>query len=134
MATLVKCKCQHCNQSIEFDSEGDGQMIPCPNCGMETKLFVPASPPAFKPDVKIEKPLPAKSPAKPSAFVTTIINLLLCLVSLALIAQGCAGEMMDSGPNASAIRGAMYAVQYGSGFILFGICIGIDVMIRILKK
>jgi hypothetical protein len=36
-----KCSCSHCSGNIEFDSEHDGQMVACPHCGLETKLFVP---------------------------------------------------------------------------------------------
>jgi NAD-dependent SIR2 family protein deacetylase len=52
MSNFVKCKCQYCNQSIEFDralievtgKSGDatmGQSATCPHCGMETILYVP---------------------------------------------------------------------------------------------
>jgi hypothetical protein len=48
---FVKCRCQHCNKNIEFDSDQievtgsfggqlTGQNITCPHCGMDTILFV----------------------------------------------------------------------------------------------
>jgi DNA-directed RNA polymerase subunit RPC12/RpoP len=45
MQTLAKCKCQHCSQNIEFDSDEAGATIPCPHCGMETMLYVEPVPP-----------------------------------------------------------------------------------------
>jgi len=42
-AFLVKCKCQHCNQHLEFEAARAGENIPCPKCGMETLLFIPPS-------------------------------------------------------------------------------------------
>jgi hypothetical protein len=48
---LVKCLCQHCGGSIEFDADGLersgstghrvlGQMIDCPHCGKTTQLYL----------------------------------------------------------------------------------------------
>ena len=39
-----KCLCNHCSGNIEFDSEHAGQMVACPHCGLETKLYVPKVP------------------------------------------------------------------------------------------
>jgi hypothetical protein len=44
-AFTAKCKCQHCNQNIEFPVGRAGECIACPGCGMETILFIPASMP-----------------------------------------------------------------------------------------
>jgi hypothetical protein len=54
MSNFVKCKCQHCNQSIEFDADQlngfPTSSVPCPYCNLETILFVPPEPP--KPQIK----------------------------------------------------------------------------------
>ena len=41
---LVKCKCQHCNQPLEFEAQHAGELIQCPNCSLETVLFIPSKP------------------------------------------------------------------------------------------
>jgi hypothetical protein len=38
---FVTCRCQHCNDGIEFDASHAGETAACPYCGQETKLFVP---------------------------------------------------------------------------------------------
>lgn len=62
MVTLTKCKCQHCNQNIEFDSDNAGATIPCPNCGMETMLFVVAASPRPAPRAALAPPKMAPCP------------------------------------------------------------------------
>jgi hypothetical protein len=40
----VTCRCQHCDTGIEFDATElveENSIIPCPHCGVETKLFIP---------------------------------------------------------------------------------------------
>ena len=40
----VTCRCQHCDTGIEFDATElveENSVIPCPHCGVETKLFIP---------------------------------------------------------------------------------------------
>ena len=55
----VVCHCQHCDGHIEFDANQlteENSIIPCPHCGLETKLFIPqqvtvptgADPPAVR--------------------------------------------------------------------------------------
>ena len=41
MSNEAKCTCQHCNGHIAFPAEMAGQMITCPHCQLETRLFVP---------------------------------------------------------------------------------------------
>lgn len=39
----VSCRCQHCGGGIEFDAAElaeENSIVPCPHCGLETKLFV----------------------------------------------------------------------------------------------
>ncbi len=45
--TFSTCKCQHCSGKIEFETDHVGEMVECPHCKLETRLFVP--PPSFKP-------------------------------------------------------------------------------------
>lgn len=47
---LVRCRCQHCSQSIEFEIAQAGTNATCPSCGMETLLFIPRDP---KPERKV---------------------------------------------------------------------------------
>ena len=44
MSAETKCSCQFCNGHIAFDTTMAGQLVACPHCGMETKLFVPNIP------------------------------------------------------------------------------------------
>lgn len=39
-ATLPACPCNVCSQKIEFDPSRAGETIPCPHCGMETRIFI----------------------------------------------------------------------------------------------
>src|SRR5882724_286798 len=46
MAQYVNCPCQHCKGHIEFDANEfaeENSIVPCPHCGLETKLFLPIS-------------------------------------------------------------------------------------------
>lgn len=38
---FATCRCQYCNNGIEFDALRAGEIITCPHCQMETKLYVP---------------------------------------------------------------------------------------------
>jgi DNA-directed RNA polymerase subunit RPC12/RpoP len=42
-ANLIKCKCNNCSSHIEFDAETAGETVQCPNCSLETVLFVPSA-------------------------------------------------------------------------------------------
>lgn len=44
----VTCRCQHCDGHIEFDANElmeENIAVPCPHCGLETKIFIPDSQP-----------------------------------------------------------------------------------------
>jgi urea transporter len=45
----VKCPCQNCNNHLEFDAKDTGKTVTCPECGMETALFIPIQPSAALP-------------------------------------------------------------------------------------
>ena len=38
---FLKCPCNNCEVNIEFPANGAGQIITCPRCGLETRLFKP---------------------------------------------------------------------------------------------
>jgi hypothetical protein len=75
----VACPCQHCSGNIEFDSNqldgADNAAVPCPHCGLETKIFAPEQsvPPVVSDDipqppqsneVEEKKSQPADNPQK----------------------------------------------------------------------
>jgi hypothetical protein len=39
---FMRCPCNNCSGHIEFPSDGLGQTVTCPHCGMETLLFKPS--------------------------------------------------------------------------------------------
>jgi putative phage-type endonuclease len=44
----VTCRCQNCDGHIEFDANElveENIVVPCPHCGLETKIFIPDSQP-----------------------------------------------------------------------------------------
>jgi hypothetical protein len=59
----VTCPCEHCSGNIEFDSNQlDGTenvTVPCPHCGLETKIFVPEQ--SMPPVISDDTPQPAQS-------------------------------------------------------------------------
>jgi hypothetical protein len=49
----VTCPCQHCSGHIEFNTTEyaeENSIVPCPHCGLETKLFIPVSDPSKSPE------------------------------------------------------------------------------------
>lgn len=140
---LVKCKCQHCSQNIEFDSESAGQLVNCPNCGMETLLFIPdASPLPPPPEQKeISKefhrypPVISSKRSSPDLatalgrIISNIIQAMVCCMAIALfvigaalVLGGCKAEIDETNRvTSSAIRQNVYVVQYCTGFILMGL-------------
>jgi hypothetical protein len=47
-AMNAKCNCNQCSGHIEFDDTQAGATVPCPHCGMDTRLYIPpiAAPPS----------------------------------------------------------------------------------------
>ena len=41
---FIKCTCDHCSNLLGFDSAKAGEIVPCPKCGKETKLYIPTAP------------------------------------------------------------------------------------------
>src|ERR1035437_91426 len=74
----VTCRCQFCDGHIEFDANElaeENSIIPCPHCGLETKLFIPASQienaAAEKPPVQPAQLQPTRSPQQ-VAYLTSV--------------------------------------------------------------
>jgi hypothetical protein len=65
-----KCFCQYCNGHIEFDASHAGEIVACPHCGLETKLYVPQAPLPETPEPKSPSP-PFLEPTKPAATKTS---------------------------------------------------------------
>jgi len=101
-AFLVKCKCQHCNQHLEFEAARAGENIPCPKCGMETLLFIPPSA-AQLAQQKLNEPT---YDAKNVGIIFSVIVLLSVL--------GFVGTLVESDPEMSPFL-----------VLLFGICGGV---------
>jgi hypothetical protein len=60
---FVVCRCQFCDGHIEFDANElaeENSIVPCPHCGLETKIFVPPPPAKI---VQAAKP-PVQTPPK----------------------------------------------------------------------
>jgi hypothetical protein len=66
-----KCSCQHCSGNISFPTEMAGQIITCPHCGMETKLYVPAIPK----NVRVE----IKRGASPLGIASLVLGIIACI-------------------------------------------------------
>lgn len=48
----VTCHCKHCDGRIEFDANElveENSIVPCPHCGLETKIFIPVAHPEKAP-------------------------------------------------------------------------------------
>lgn len=50
---FVKCRCQHCNEPIEFEADHAGETVTCPHCTLDTLLFIPAPQSAAPPKARI---------------------------------------------------------------------------------
>lgn len=47
----VVCDCQHCDGHIEFDANeltDENRLVPCPHCGLETKISIPIAAPLIQ--------------------------------------------------------------------------------------
>lgn len=59
---ITKCACQHCGNPIEFEAEHNGALAPCPHCGQETILELPAKKPVA---IQPNPPEPKLQPVPP---------------------------------------------------------------------
>ncbi len=74
---FAKCSCQYCNGHIEFDAAQAGETSACPHCGLETKLFVPTTPPNSSDEVRR-----GISPLGIAALVLGILSCFFCWIPL----------------------------------------------------
>lgn len=92
MVFHATCRCQHCDNGIEFETSRAGETIACPHCQMDTLLFIPPTSSAVveKTEAKESKPTadrkPATRPFKISTGVMIGIGVFLlcalCFVSI----------------------------------------------------
>lgn len=77
---LIKCNCNHCSTHLEFEAGNEGEIISCPSCGMDTKLYAPPPPPKPiepskpKPPLSRTIPDPTKETASRSLTVAEALN------------------------------------------------------------
>ncbi|HEY1662073.1 MAG TPA: hypothetical protein VGI03_06615 [Verrucomicrobiae bacterium] len=60
----VICRCRHCDGNIEFDANElaeENSIVPCPHCGLETKIFIPTLQTENVP-TKLPSPIVPKKP------------------------------------------------------------------------
>ena len=85
----LKCDCSICGGHIEFPADGIGTTIPCPHCGAETELTLPA------PD------MPALSSSRGYKWALAGLIILVAGVVGVLVALNMAQRLRKSGPRAS---------------------------------
>ncbi len=72
---MVTCRCQHCDCHIQFDAggfqEGDTATVKCPDCQMDTEIFIPQSTPP--PPAKTVTPKPDAKTSKTTSFLETLM-------------------------------------------------------------
>ena len=71
-----KCSCNHCSGHIEFDASEAGQVVACPHCGLETKLYVPQKP-SNKPPQNIS--IEIKRGANPLGVASLVLGIGACV-------------------------------------------------------
>ena len=127
-ASLAKCACSHCGQSIEFEAENAGATVNCPTCGMEVLLFIaPVAPRPIGPSKKkIEPPVIRQNPTikkqSASSILVYFFAIAAFVVGFGLMAGGCMAEIDETQrETSSAIRQNVYVVQYCTGFILMAL-------------
>ena len=80
MSTEAKCNCQYCNGHIAFSPEMAGQMVACPHCGLETKLFFPSvtKAPANNPPQNVSVEI--KHGVSPLGIASLILGIMGCVI------------------------------------------------------
>lgn len=157
---LVKCNCNNCPAHLEFESSNAGSVVVCPKCGMETKLYIPTVQRPPPPQGLPIPPEPAPKPSAPPAQLqvgqvvpTTgsspgqkreltlsvwggrVVCAFLAVVGVALVLWGCGNELAESSRrDGSAVRQTVYAIQYGTGFVLLGLAAIIELLTVIARK
>ena len=122
-ATFVKCPCNHCSGSIEFEESHLDQMATCPHCGSDTILYRPrteGTPPKIPTDLEYQQALGAiearrKSSARRRKIAKWIaIGCVVALVTWAVYQLAQTGEL---GP----IMAAAPSGLLGAAIIVLGI-------------
>jgi|SRR6185312_1958262 len=113
---LVKCKCQHCNQSLEFEADRAGETVPCPNCGMDTQLFIPQTGRLPEPS----KNASTFSAGKISALAGGILLLAIAIILLIVFAR-LTDDGTNNGPGAGAmiVSGVLLMCATLVGFLIY---------------
>lgn len=65
---IIKCNCNNCSAHLEFESENAGATITCPNCGMETTLYLSTEAP---PHTTLSSPTRKRKRRKIALILTT---------------------------------------------------------------
>ena len=77
---FATCRCRHCDGGIEFEASHAGESVACPQCGLETTLYVPQVPlnkPPQNVSVEIRRGV---SPLGIASLVLGIIACIFCVV------------------------------------------------------
>ncbi len=96
-----KCRCQHCNQSIEFPKDASGQIVECPNCKMETLLFIPKK--------AVPPPLPGVQKNKPNTQFNVAIAV-ISIITICFLMAIATNERSSANEISSSIAGAILGV------------------------
>ena len=80
MSNEAKCSCQFCNGHIAFSAEMTGQMVACPHCGLETKLFIPnvTKAPANSPPQSVSVEI--KRGVSPLGIASLVLGIMGCVI------------------------------------------------------
>jgi ribosomal protein S27E len=125
---FVSCRCQHCDAHIEFDAskyqEGDTATVKCPDCQMDTEIFIPQSTPP--PPAKTVTPKPDAKPSKTTSETIPTRNFWMQAFSIILFLCGalsiCMGALVWFGLLTSK-EGTVFQEYEGIFFSLGGLII-----------
>ena len=80
---IAKCSCQYCNGAIEFDANElveENSIVPCPHCGLETKLFIPQTSTTPKPTASVNTPATQPQVDRAVESSTVVWSYVLCFL------------------------------------------------------
>jgi hypothetical protein len=125
---FVSCRCQHCDAHIEFDAsgfqEGDTATVKCPDCQMDTEIFIPQS--ASPPPAKTVTPKPDAKTSKTTSETISTRNFWMQAFSIILFLCGalsiCMGALVWFGLLTSK-EGTVFQEYEGIFFSLGGLII-----------
>lgn len=77
----------------------------------------------------------SQSSKKSAAILLDIASAVLFIIGCGMVFDGCAGDSAESlKENGSAIRQTVFAILYGSGFILMALSLILAALVRIIRK